>query len=112
MAPLWGWLMLASSWAKKVAFLWGTLPIFLLMIAEGWIFGSARFINLVGERIGQGFVTMNSNLINIADKDILDGKEIARWYEVLGESGFWIGLIVAAGFLAGAIYTRRYRDES
>lgn len=112
MAPVWGWLLLASSWAKKVAFLWGTVPIFLIVIAEGWIFGSARFFNLVGERIGHGFVTMNSNLLNLLDKDIFDGRAVSRWYEVLGESGFWIGLIVAAGFLAGAIYARRYRDES
>ncbi|NNJ73349.1 MAG: hypothetical protein HKP09_09215, partial [Enterobacterales bacterium] len=25
---------------------------------------------------------------------------------------FWVGLIVAAGFFAGAVIVRRYRDES
>ena len=113
MAPIWAWLMFASAWAKKVAFLWGTLPIFMIAIAEGWIFHSANFMEMIGERIGMGFVTLNSDMhYLVGDADMFDGREVSHWYEVLMQSGFWIGLLVAAAFLAGAIYTRRYRDES
>ncbi len=112
LAPLWAWFMFASAWAKKVAFLWGTLPIFMVAIAEGWIFRSSHFIEMVGERVARGFTTLNSDMHFLVGKDMFDEHYVAKWYEVLGESGFWIGLIVAAGFLAGAIYTRRHRDES
>jgi ABC-2 type transport system permease protein len=112
LAPLWAWFMFASAWAKKVAFLWGTLPIFMMAIAEVWIFRSSNFIEMVAERVGRGFMTMNSDMQLLVGRDMFDEHHVARWYEVLGQSDFWIGLIVAAGFLAGAIYTRRYRDES
>lgn len=112
MSPIWAWLILASSWAKKVAFLWGTLPIFLIAIAELWIFRSAHFIEMVGERIGVGFATMHSDMHYLVGADMFDGMEVSRWYEVFANGEFWIGIIVAAGFLAGAVYTRRYRDES
>lgn len=119
LAPVWAWLMLASAWAKKVAFLWGTLPIFMIAIAEGWIFRSSNFIEMVGERIARGFSIINSDIQDLISniqllrgKDMLSEHGVVKWYDVLGEGGFWIGLIVAAGFLAAAIYTRRYRDES
>ena len=111
LAPLWGWLMLASSWAKKVSFLWGGLPIFMIGIAEGWIFQSTRFIEMVGERIARGFAIQNSNLHFVSEGDMFD-LGVMRWYEALATGEFWLGLVVAAAFLAAAIYTRRYRDES
>lgn len=112
LAPLWAWLMFASAWAKKVAFLWGTLPIFLIAIAEGWIFHSSRFIEMVGERIARGFTVLNSEMHFLVGQDMFDKDYVAHWYEVLADGSFWGGLVVAAVFLAGAIYTRRFQDES
>jgi len=111
LAPLWAWLMFASSWAKKVAFLWGTLPIFMIVVAEGWIFQTTRFIEIVGDRIANGFVILNSNMHYMVGGDMFE-IDVQRWYEVFGNIEFWVGLIVSGIFLAGAIYTRRYRDES
>lgn len=111
LAPVWAWLMFASSWAKKTAFLWGALPIFLLAIAEEWIFHSEHLIELVGKRIGGGFVIMNSNLNNLVGADMFKGNSV-NWYDVFVMTEFWGGLIVSAIFLAGAVYIRRYRDES
>ena len=110
-APLWAWFMFASSWAKKVAFLWGTLPIFLISIAEGWIFHSSNFIEMVGTRIVSGFAILNSNMNHLVGGDMFDVPSLA-WYHTFGNMEFWIGLIVSGVFLAAAIYTRRHRDES
>ncbi len=112
LAPLWAWLMLASAWAKKVAFLWGTLPIFMLAIAEGWIFKSSHFIEMVAYRIARGFTTLNADMHQLVGKDMFDERDVSLWYEVLAQGEFWLGLLVAAMFLAAAVYTRRYRDES
>jgi len=111
LAPIWAWLMFASSWAKKVAFLWGTLPIFLISIAEGWIFHSSNFIEMVGIRIASGFAILNSNMNNLLGGDMFD-VPVWNWYQTFGNMEFWMGLFVSAVFLAGAIYTRRHRDES
>jgi len=111
LAPIWAWLMFASSWAKKVAFIWGTLPIFLISVAEGYLFRSSNFIEMVGERIANGFVIMSYNTKVLFDDDLFD-IGTGNWYQTFGNMEFWMGLIVSAVFLAGAIYTRRHRDES
>lgn len=111
LAPIWAWLIFASSWAKKVAFLWGILPIFLVTIAEGWIFQTSSFLQMVGERIAGAFVILNSNLNRLVGNDMFD-EHSADWWNAFSETEFWYGLIVSSVFLAGAIYTRRFRDES
>ncbi|WP_196137929.1 hypothetical protein [Aliikangiella sp. G2MR2-5] len=111
LAPLWAWLMLASAWAKKVAFLWGGLPILMIIIAEGWIFQTSRFAEMFAERIGKSVMIQNSPINNLLGGDMFDGITYTAG-EVLGGAPFWVGLGVAAIFLAGAIYTRRYRDEA
>ena len=111
LSPIWCWSIFASSWAKKTAFLWVALPIFLITIAEGWIFHSNHFIELVGKRVAGGFVILNSNLNNLTGTELFEGNYI-EWYSIFGHMEFWGGLIVSGVFLAGAIYIRRFRDES
>jgi len=111
LAPLWAWLIFASSWAKKTAFLWGTLPIFLLSIAEAWIFQTGKLVTMITERIADGFIVLNSNLNHLVGNEMFEGNSI-EWYSVFGNTEFWGGLIVSGVFLAGAIYIRRFRDES
>jgi len=111
LSPFWAWLIFASSWAKKVAFMWAALPIIMLTIAEGWIFKTNYFIEMIAMRGANTFAIMNSNLHFTTHKEIFD-IEVMRWYEVFGNSEFWIGLIVAGVFLAGAIYTRSVRNET
>jgi len=111
LAPFWAWLMFASSWAKKVAFMWGMLPIFLIVFAEGWIFRSTYLIEVIGERFAEAGMILASNVDRLVDGDMLDGAGSA-WYQVFGNMEFWMGLIVTGVFLAGAVFTRRFRDES
>ena len=111
LAPVWGWLMLASSYAKKVAFLWGVLPILMVFIAEGWVFRSSYFIEMVGERFGKAGLMLGSNIGVLVSEHEMDGLSM-MWYEAYGTSAFWIGLIVAGGFVAGSIFIRRNRDEA
>ena len=110
LAPIWAWLIFASSWAKKVAFMWGALPIIMVTIAEGWIFKTSHFIEMLAMRVASAFTIINSNLNSVTHNEIFD-IEVMRWYQVFGNSEFWIGLVVAAVFLAGAIYTRSIRNE-
>ena len=112
LAPLWAWLMLASAWAKRVAFLWGALPLIMVIVAEGWIFRTTNFAEMLGMRVADGFAIQNSNLHFTAGGDLFEHGVVSSSMETLVSGEFWIGLVVAAIFLAGAIYTRRFRDES
>jgi len=111
LAPVWGWLMLASCWAKRTAFLWAIFPLLLVFIAEGWIFNSSRFASLIGERIATGFAIQNSEIGEALPARMSDG-EVFNWINAIGNTEFWSGLLLTAAFLGGAIYLRRYRDDS
>jgi len=110
LAPVWAWLMLASSWAKKVAFLWGTLPILIITIAEGWVLHSSYFITMIGNRIAQGFVAINSNMHFLSEGQMFD-IPVSYWSQLVTSIEFWAGLFVSFILLAAATYTRRYRFE-
>lgn len=111
LAPLWAWLMLASVWAKKVAFLWAGLPILLIAIAEGKLFNSTHFAEMLGERIAVAFSLQNSNLHQASGGNMFD-VEVMNWYQAFAQTEFWFGLVVAGVLLAVTIYTRRFRDDS
>ena len=111
LSPFWAWLIFASSWAKKVAFMWGALPIIMLTIAEGWVLNTSNFIEMLAMRVTNTFTIINSNLHFTTHKEIFD-IEVMRWYQVFANAEFWIGLVVAGVFLAGAIYTRSVRNET
>ncbi|WP_444994110.1 hypothetical protein [Aliikangiella sp. IMCC44359] len=111
LAPVWAWCMLMSAWAKKVPFLWATLPLLILVIAEGWVFGSTSFVTMLGEHIAKGFAIQNSFINTLSENNIQD-ISVFSVSDSLSSFDFWIGLAVAAVFLVAAIYTRRYKDES
>ncbi|TQV71628.1 hypothetical protein FLL45_20985 [Aliikangiella marina] len=112
LAPLWGWLMFASAWAKKVAILWGTLPVLLVGIAEGTIFNSTEFLEMVGVHIARGGIVATASINNLEKDGYVLDMDLTSPFQAFAFSEFWIGLVVAAVFLAGAIYIRRNRDEA
>ena len=110
-APLWGWLMLASAWAKRAVFLWASLPIVAVIVAEGWILNTTRFGEVIGRHIVTGFSIINANLGKVLDEhDFVNA--IQTPLEAIGYVDFWVGLAMASGFIGAAIYIRRFRDES
>ncbi len=111
MAPIWGWMMLASAWAKKVAFLWAALPIVVITAAEGYFYQTTRFIEMAAYRVANGFAIANSNMHFATGGDLFD-LNVMTWSRTFSNSEFYIGLLVAAVFIAAAIYTRRFRNES
>ena len=111
LAPVWAWLMLASSWAKKSTFLWGVLPIFLLSFAEAWLFHSRVLLSIIGDRIGQGFTILNSELNGLVGGGMFN-LPFDKWLAVFLNVEFWAGMIVTSIFLTAAVMVRRYRDDT
>ena len=109
-APLYGWFLLASAWAKRVAFLWAAAPIVALLIIEHTALHKTALHWLVERRFAGGVLEPFSRPAHHGDQLI--------WIHSLSEldpvrlwtlPGLWIGLAVAAAFLFAAVRLRRSR---
>ena len=106
-APIYGWLLLVSGWARRATFLWAVLPLIAIQIFEKITFGTSYFGSFVKHRLfgfaphafgfhGQGHPTIDSL------SQLTPGT-------YLGDAGLWLGLLFAAAFIAAAVRLRRYR---
>ena len=50
-APIYGWLLLVSGWARRATFLWAVLPLIVIQIFEKITFGTSYFARLVQHRL-------------------------------------------------------------
>jgi len=104
-APLWGWLLLVSAWARRAAFLWATLPLLAIGILEKIAFNTSHFAALLGSRFlgGPEGAASSGKGMSMASLTPAPGQFLAS-------PGFWIGLAFAAACLAAAVRLRRYRE--
>jgi ABC-2 type transport system permease protein len=111
-APIYGWLLLVSGWARRAPFLWAVLPPLAICVVEGIAFRTWYFGKLLTNRLF-GFVT------DAFSFTMPDGKPIDAHFipvtqltpgRFLSSPGLWIGLAFAAIFLAAAVRMRRYRE--
>jgi ABC-2 type transport system permease protein len=107
-APLYGWLLLVSVWARRATLLWAVLPLFAIGVFERIVFQTSYFAAFVRHRfIGSMKVAFALEGHKSGDVFWLSQLTPLRF---LGTPGLWIGLIAAAAFLAAAARLRRNRD--
>ena len=117
-APFIGWVLLASSWAPRAPFLWAFLPPLGLALFEEMFLDSNRFIQMIGRH----FETLVPQLFDVHSmRDIAiqgDGYKVSMGpaFELsatyLAEPRLWVGVVLGAAFVAGAIWMRRFRDDA
>jgi ABC-2 type transport system permease protein len=110
-APVYAWLLLVSSWAKRATFLWAVLPWLAISAIEKLAFDTTFFGRLLVSRLTggfeQGFVVVHyPKETHVPVVDRLTQFDPQKF---LGSPGLWIGLVIAAAFLVAAIRLRRYR---
>jgi ABC-2 type transport system permease protein len=105
-APVYCWLVLVSGWARRAAFLWAALPVLAIAGVEKIAFHTAHFATLVGNRL-----IGNTAPIGYAPQDIFPTDPMTHIMPArfLSSPSLWIGLAVAAAFLAAAVRLRRYQ---
>jgi ABC-2 type transport system permease protein len=107
-APVYGWLLLVSGWARRATFLWAVFPLLAVCVVEKIAFNTTYFAYLLRDRLigwfthGFDFKPHGPAAINP-----LSQLTPARF---LGTPGLWVGLAFAAIFLAAAVRLRRYRE--
>jgi ABC-2 type transport system permease protein len=104
-APIYGWLLLVSAWARRAPFLWASLPLLAIGVVEKIAFDTSHFAAMLGRR-----------MIGGPDDDFMTGSLSMHPLmhfapgAFLSSPGLWIGLAIAAVFLAAAVRLRRYGD--
>lgn len=116
-APVSAWLLFVSAWAKRAAFLWAVLTPIAVIVFERVAFSTRYVQDLLGYRLISGLKTMF--VARSAAPQFNDGAAVNmphRVFDALDPVGFlsnpwlWVGLVLAAGFVAAAIWMRRYRE--
>jgi ABC-2 type transport system permease protein len=106
-APIYGWLLLISAWAKRMTFLWAVAPPFALGVLERIALGTSHVSALLRYRFtggfSEGFSPEGASQTGFSLADIDPGK-------FFGAFGLWAGLAVAIAFFAAAVWLRRTRE--
>ncbi len=120
--PFIAWGLFCSSFAKKNVFLWAVLPFVVIPMVERIVFGTGVFAGIVFGRLARlpwVSADISGGDLNISIGDVpghLVGEvnllSLLDFGRFLTTPGLWGGLVVAAALTAGAIYFRRYRDET
>ena len=113
-APVYGWLLLVSGWARRAPFLWAVLPPLALCLVEKIAFDTHYFGSILVHRLGgfsdafgDGAFSRRAGAGGMSDP--LSHVDAVVF---LSMPGLWAGLAVAAGFIAAAVWQRRYRDPN
>ena len=106
-APLYAWLLLVSAWATRAPFLWAVLPPVALGIFERVAFGSRRFANMVQTHfLGEASSEHASGMTMEMSMDMLAPPPLD---DFLASPGLWVGLVLTALLLLGAVRLRHVR---
>jgi len=106
-APIYGWLLLVSGWVRRATFLWAVLPIIAIQIFEKITFGTSYFASMLMNRL-MGFAPEAFDFHGHSQPTIDSLAQLTPG-RYLSSLGLWIGLVLAAAFLAAAVRLRRYR---
>jgi ABC-2 type transport system permease protein len=105
-APIYGWLLLVSAWARRAAFLWATLPLLAIYAVEKVVFNTSHFAAMLAHRLSGGAEGAPS----IPGSPPMDPMMVLGPGKFLSAPGLWIGLVIAAAFLAAAVRLRRNKE--
>jgi ABC-2 type transport system permease protein len=105
-APIYGWLLLVSGWARRATFLWAGLPLLAICVVEKIAFNTSHFAGMLEARLSGGPEAGDLPVTGVVAIHPLTHLAPLHF---LGSPGLWVGLVVFAAFLAAAVRLRRYQ---
>ncbi|MDX1571205.1 MAG: hypothetical protein R3200_12035 [Xanthomonadales bacterium] len=132
MAPIWGWLLLTSAFARGKAFLWAVVPPIMVGLFMSWFritqylrFDDHWWWKLLGERLFGGVLPIAMSvgddqaqvgIVGFSQLERVDDGSLPISFAALvrrfSDADLWWGLAIGAVFITGAIFIRRYRDDT
>jgi len=111
-SPIVAYLMLASAWAPRGPFLWAVLPPVALWVLERVVVGSEHVGDFITDRLFGLYRLLGArgdvnDLSEIGNVDLVGSLR-----EFYASPELWLGFAAAFLLLAGAVWVRRYRDET
>ena len=103
-APVYGWLLLVSAWARRTPILWALAPVIGLPLVEKLALGTSYVGDLLKRRLHGGFDEAFAT--PAAGKMHIDFAQ-PEPLRFLSTPELGIGLAFAAAFIAGAVWLRR-----
>ncbi|HEX2060114.1 MAG TPA: ABC transporter permease [Thermoanaerobaculia bacterium] len=107
-APIYGWLLLISAWARRLPLVWAALPLFAIGAVERLAFSGSRFTKFLQYRLN-GAMTEAFDLGPKHDGAIESLSELTP-FRFLGTPALWAGLVFTALCLMAAVRLRRGRE--
>jgi len=116
--PLAGWLVLISAWARRAVMLWSIMPPLAAVLAERLFLGSHVVEKLLKNRLGGYLAVAFHNLTQRAgwvttplgnDDSITAPISVWRLLDPIGflsSPATWIGVLVGAALICGAVQLR------
>jgi len=106
-APIYGWALLISGWARRATFLWAVLPLLAIGVLEKIAFDTSHFASMLKDRL---FGAADTAFAFQPHRGVaIDSLAQLTPVRYLATPGLWIGLVFAAAFVAIAVRQRRYR---
>ena len=106
-APIYGWALLISGWARRATFLWAVLPLLAISVLEKFAFDTSHFASMLKARL---FGAADTAFAFQPHRGVaIDSLVQLTPGRYLGTPGLWIGLAFAAAFVAIAVRQRRYQ---
>src|SRR5713226_2390068 len=105
-APIYGWLLLVSAWAPRAPFLWAFLPPFVIWGVEKIAFRTSHFLGMLQYRL----TGPEPSTTTARSGNLMEMMSALTPVQFFSTPGLWVGLAVAAIFLAAAVRLRRYRE--
>ena len=119
MAPFIGWFLLVSAWVKRMPLLVAFMPIIVVPLLEWIIFRTRHFASAVADRSDNIPLFRELDIERFFDEEawrqgienisLLDAIDLGQFFS---SPGLYGGLAVCGLFVTGAIYVRRFRDDS
>lgn len=111
-APIYGWLLLVSAWARRAPVLWAVLPPFGVGVLEKMARNTSHFASLLKYRVTGAMTQAFDPVPQDGSGPTFDRVTELDPARFLSTPGLWIGLAFAAASLAVAVRLRRSREPT